>query len=1127
LNNNFKLYLTTIVAFWVLLISLGQTVYGQKNLEYGTPLITNFTVKDYRQGAQNFALAQNTHGQIFVGNSNGVMVYEGNFWKTYKVNNLSEVHSLFADTLTNRVYVGAQGEIGYLKLDEGKRKYAYQSLLNVLDKNTPDFHDVYQINRICNTLYFHTNTALIVYNKGQFRFVKLEVNNSRLFFVNGKILIYQAGEGVQQLNLSTLNLTPTNWNKENGQVLGIIPHFKGELWLTKEQGFYLRSEKEFKPWSSPVDSLLHNKTSFLYSLPNQKIAVGTLRNGLIILNSDGSLNCWINEQDGLVSNTVWAVLADQGRNIIWTAQNNGISKLDIGLPYRVFNSKGVIDNQFFTLQEFNNYVYAAGSSGLWRLPLQNDSNTQQFELVEELKDRAWFLAPYNYDSTSELLISSNAGLHSINENNSLQTILEDVRCWYILPLRSYPGYVFLNSATGFKLLSKKSGKWKVYKNLPTPKNSFYYFAEDREGNIWANSPTSGLFKFSFPSGINGKLAYELYNDTQGLPSHLNNVPFLVGDSLIVGTIKGAHYYQKPTNSFKPHSLLNTQILPGLDCRLSWLEEDDSSRLYYVYGQEKENGYYHKAGYARRDDSGKFKVSTKAFQPIEDSKINDFLVVDENSVFLATSSGIFFTKPEVKQQNGPKIYLSSLKVFNPDSLINFNGTTLRKPDHEDLTFSLPYENNTFSVNVGTYRPKKQHSIQYQYWVAGLEENWGPWTVSSVREFSQLREGTYTLYVRAQDQNYQPGEVLAIPFEILTPWYRSGWALLLYGLGILCIIWLFGFVYNLRLKNRTLWLEKVVGERTSEISRRNQEIEEKNKLLQEKSRKIELQSSAILNKNQALEAAKYTIAQQLDELKNVNSVLETKVTQRTAELQRAYKELLLLKEELDTFIYKSSHDINGPLMRLRGLCQVAQLEVKNENEKSYLNLLCGETDRAIFILKKLLVFYDVKNKEPIMNWLPCHMLVEDLERQLSQRNLLEYANISWFIHPEVNYIITDKSLLQIILYQMLENAISYRQSKIANIEVNLQAQGAGQIRIDVLDDGIGIPAAAQDKVFKMFYRATVKSAGPGMGLYTARTAVMKLGGTIELSATSARTHFIIILPTRHSEQRPHIAVEHISS
>lgn len=110
--------------------------------------------------------------------------------------------------------------------------------------------------------------------------------------------------------------------------------------------------------------------------------------------------------------------------------------------------------------------------------------------------------------------------------------------------------------------------------------------------------------------------------------------------------------------------------------------------------------------------------------------------------------------------------------------------------------------------------------------------------------------------------------------------------------------------------------------------------------------------------------------------------------------------------------------------------------------------------------------------------------------------------------------DQFLLSLLLENLIDNSIKYRKDDASDPHVKIlirdRDSGSG-IRLTVIDNGIGIVNELQDQVFKMFFRATQKSNGAGLGLYTVEHVVKKLDGEISLESREGEgTPITIQLP-----------------
>lgn len=250
------------------------------------------------------------------------------------------------------------------------------------------------------------------------------------------------------------------------------------------------------------------------------------------------------------------------------------------------------------------------------------------------------------------------------------------------------------------------------------------------------------------------------------------------------------------------------------------------------------------------------------------------------------------------------------------------------------------------------------------------------------------------------------------------------------------------------------------------------------------------------------------QKLAELKiqQMNSELEEKVAERTAQLAEANTELEVEKEELkrtaellqqtnlelDTFIYRASHDLKGPLATLVGLAEIASMEVTDPTAKTYLDLLQKSASKLDGVLLDLLEATKVKQATIAPKPLNLKTITEQAIKEASGKcNPGATQFITHF--PEQVEIVNDTTILNAILYNLILNALQYRDdAKEPLVTIDIAQKAHGMLQISVTDNGTGIAEKIKSKMFNMFFRGTEKSTGSGLGLYTVRIAANKIGG-----------------------------------
>ena len=110
--------------------------------------------------------------------------------------------------------------------------------------------------------------------------------------------------------------------------------------------------------------------------------------------------------------------------------------------------------------------------------------------------------------------------------------------------------------------------------------------------------------------------------------------------------------------------------------------------------------------------------------------------------------------------------------------------------------------------------------------------------------------------------------------------------------------------------------------------------------------------------------------------------------------------------------------------------------------------------------------------------------------------------------------DPADLGIVFRNLLENAIQYSDDPV-DVRIGVCETGDGRVRVEIQDNGIGIPSAELRKIFQRFYRASRdvqrKAAGLGLGLFIVRGLLRRQGGRIvaQSAGSGQGSRFIVTL------------------
>lgn len=224
-----------------------------------------------------------------------------------------------------------------------------------------------------------------------------------------------------------------------------------------------------------------------------------------------------------------------------------------------------------------------------------------------------------------------------------------------------------------------------------------------------------------------------------------------------------------------------------------------------------------------------------------------------------------------------------------------------------------------------------------------------------------------------------------------------------------------------------------------------------------------------------------------------------------------------EELETFIYKTTHDMRSPIATILGLTSLAETKVKDlEEAKQFCNLVKNQTERLDTILLTLFETMKIRKGEKTIQLINFNELIDRIENSIEFETELKKIKFEKYIKVSRKFY-SDKILLISILQNLIDNSIKYRKENTSDsfikLSVSDEKDGVG---ITVSDNGIGIPEHLQKNVFKMFYRATNQASGSGLGLYTVNHTIKKLSGTIKLdSKENTGTTFTIFLPSEKTD------------
>lgn len=229
----------------------------------------------------------------------------------------------------------------------------------------------------------------------------------------------------------------------------------------------------------------------------------------------------------------------------------------------------------------------------------------------------------------------------------------------------------------------------------------------------------------------------------------------------------------------------------------------------------------------------------------------------------------------------------------------------------------------------------------------------------------------------------------------------------------------------------------------------------------------------------------------------STAEKNLISEKSQVESINNELQQANQELDRFVYSTSHDLSAPLKSIRGLVTLSKMEP--QHSQLYLDKINTSVSRLEDFIDEVLDYSRTNRKSLTLETINLRELMDEINSRLEF--LEPYSKIEFSCQLKVVTAISDRFLLRVALSNIISNAIKYQkkfESHKPFVEIRSFEDGPSLI-IEVVDNGEGIKAEYQDKLFNMFYRGTMSSSGSGLGLYIAKEAMQKLNGKISVKST----------------------------
>jgi DNA-binding CsgD family transcriptional regulator len=853
----------------------------------GNPFIINYERETYQASTQNWAIAQSSKGIMYFGNNMGILEFNGAHWKITEITNNSIVRSLLSAS-DGHIYVGAFNEFGYLESDSTGNLY-YQSLVDFLPPEAKEFSDIWRIFEFNGQIMFQAYEGIFLYNR---EIQSIEIINPfgrfGFAFTDGKdVFINDSEIGLLQLTGSHLRQVQGGGVCRDMEIWSLLPYRDGQMLLgTQDNGFFVFSNGSFDEWETEANEfIINNKLYTARSYRNQYLLLGSISDGLIVTDLDGRIIQHLNRDNGLQNNTILSMAIDAQQNV-WLGLDNGID-------YIQFNSAlsqiGLTEDlgQGYASVVHKDTLYLGTNQGLFKQMIPFSEMLQRglgkFELVPGTSGQVWSL----FANDQELLVCHHKGTFSILDGRIRQISFEP-GSWMILRLRNHEDMVLQGSYNCLSVLRLGTGQERTtfLHKLEGFHESCRFMIEEEEGTIWMSHGYKGIFKINLSSDYRQVSSFTVYDSQSGLPSDYDNeIVKLRGQIRFYSEDSGFYQYNPVTDSMEPNIVWDEIFGKGF----SKIIPEGNDAFWYVKSDE--------AGLATRINDTLWEFNESQLSPLKNHFVDafeNFHTIDPSNVLIGIQEGFIHYDPT---------YVVPGKYYNFTTLIEqveivfgrYNNQSHRYFYPLNMTQArpragdVPFLNNMVTMTYVSSFYQGLGDMEYQVKMEGLNETWSGWSSSNQKTYSNLREGTYTFFVRGKNSHGQISNDVSFQFRILPPWYRSWYAYLIYASVVFLVVLVVNFFYR-----RTVRIEKrrMLIEKQRELIRKDREMARESELAENEIMKLKTEKlqSDIRHKSKELANSTMSIIQKNKMLTEIKNELDHLAVTDHSQLQYDLKRLI---------------------------------------------------------------------------------------------------------------------------------------------------------------------------------------------------------------------------------------------
>lgn len=873
----------TVLLATILLL----TLLGHSQNTIALPEISNYPKHTYRAGAQNRQILQDRNGILYFANNEGVLTFDGVYWKTYPLPNKSIVRSI-AFGPDNKLYAGGQDEFGYFTTT-ANGQLAYHSLRHLVPKAERSFTDVWQIFFHKGKTFFQTSDKIFqisgthcsIYQSIHWRFMGHYGDRLLAQDFDKGLLQYQNGVWTPFISGSSL---PSDLMFTSITALG-----KDSALLTSlKHGVYTLTGNQLSRLNTPfLNSIASQNISGSTLIKDNQVALVTNLAGCFIIDWKGALIQSFSRKEGLQDNNILEVFLDREKNL-WLGLENGIDYIAHGNAIKHIYPDPQNEGSGYAALIHGNDLFLGTSNGLYKVPLHAREDLSfvkgDFQPVANTKGQVWNLSEVN----GQLLMGHHEGAYVIGAG-AASLVDKSSGFWTFQPFSNVLPSSTIVSGTyhGVNFYEYRDGRV-INKGASAQFESSRFVLIDN-GNVWVSHPYKGIFKVQ--RAANGATTVSHYTAKEGIQSVNNNYIFRIQNRIVAATEGGILEYNAVKDRFEPSAFFNG-IFKNKAIR--YLKEDPAGNIWFVF--DKILGVVDMSGPTPQiiylpELTNKFVSGFELVYP-----------VNSHNVFIGGERGFYHINFEQYKKNKYPLqaHIRTVKALNEKDSLLFGGywgeVNVCRDSLKAQRAEIDHSWNTFRFEFSSTVYGQQPNIEYAYYLKGFDDRWSGYAKRTEKEYTNLPAGTYTFQVKARDNLGNESPVSSYTFTVLPPWYLSPWAGFIYAILAFSLLY-YAYIYlKKKFRNQRLRYEEE-QKRLQYLHQLEMEKTEK-EIIKLKNEKLE---SEIQHKNKELASSAMHLVQKGELIGKIKEeILRLKKTSASEKLVEDLKKLIKIlgeEEKLD--------------------------------------------------------------------------------------------------------------------------------------------------------------------------------------------------------------------------------------